>query len=146
MRKAELFADLLMGAALADGHLDGRERDRVRTMLLELTHHSALSRSLERRIERFDGAKLDVRRTCDELALRTPDERSKLIELVVAVHESDDVWDLDEDAYLREVAAAVGVPECELAGLAAQDVHLEELGTVLEIQDVDDLAELVDEA
>jgi uncharacterized tellurite resistance protein B-like protein len=144
MRKAELFADLLMGAALADGHLDGRERQRVRALMCELLGHAELSASLEARLDGFSHDQLDVRAVCDELALETIEERRKLLEVVVAVHESDEVWDYDEDAFVRELASALGVPDSELAGLAAEDVSLHELGEALDVQDVGTLAELVE--
>jgi tellurite resistance protein len=113
-------------------------------VLCELTGHDELSAALEARVESFARETLDVRAVCEELALATIEERRKLLEVVVAVHESDEVWDYDEDAFVRELASALGIPDSELAGLAAEDVSLHELGEALDVQDVGALAELVE--
>jgi hypothetical protein len=97
--RTELIADLLMGAALADSELDGRE--------------------------------LDIASTVAALELETDEDKRYLLELIAAVHNADDVWDLDEDKYLREVAAALGMPERAYADLTIEVIDLQEAGRSL---------------
>ncbi len=131
MTRHELIADLLMGAALADKHLDGRELDKVRSLLCEATGKKKLSAALEQRLASFKADALDVQARCDKLKLKTNDEKRKLLELIAAVHDSDDLWDLDEDAYLRQVATALRLPEEKWQDLAVQFISIEAIGEAL---------------
>jgi uncharacterized tellurite resistance protein B-like protein len=131
MTRHELIADLLMGAAMADKHLDGRELDKVRALLCEAMRVKKLPTALDRRIQSFKANKLDVFATCDKLNLASDDEKRKLLELIVAVHDSDDLWDFDEDAYLRKVAAALRLAEDKWKDLAVQILSIESIGDAL---------------
>ncbi len=127
----ELIADLLMGAALADKHLDGRELEAVKRLLTEAMGVDKLPTSLEHRLERFKANELDMFGSVAQLGLRTKKEKRTLLELVVAVHESDELWDFDEDAYLRKLAAALRVPEEDYADLTVEVLSVETIGKVL---------------
>ncbi len=127
----ELIADLLMGAALADKHLDGRELQAVKRLLTEAMGVDKLPTSLEQRLKRFKANKLDMFGTVAQLGLRTKKEKRTLLELVVAVHESDELWDFDEDAYLRKLAAALRVPEKDYEDLTVEVLSVETIGKVL---------------
>jgi hypothetical protein len=58
------------------------------------------------------------------------DDKLKILELIVAVHDSDEVWDLHEDEYLRSVAEAMGLPKEKYKDMTL-DFSIEEAGTVL---------------
>jgi uncharacterized membrane protein YebE (DUF533 family) len=127
----ELIADLLMGAALADRHLEGSELDTVKRLLCEAMSVMKLPARLERRIKQFDPRKLDVFATVDALGLDSDHDKRKLLELVAAVHESDQMWDFDEDAYLRKLANALRLPPEAYADLTVEVLSVEAIGKVL---------------
>ncbi len=124
----EAIADLLMGAAYADRYLDGREFDIVRQTLQRATGRGVLSAALEARLRNFDPQAHDVKATVASMTGLSDDDKRHLLELVVTVHDADEVWDLDEDAYLKEVAAALGVDEEAYHDLHVGEVSVEALG------------------
>ena len=54
-----------------------------------------------------------------------------MLEIIPNVHDSDELWDLDEDAYLRAVAAELGMAEDSYADLTVQELDIGEIGAVL---------------
>lgn len=127
----EHIADLLMGAALADRQLDGREYEAVQSLMREAMKVKKLPAALEKRLKSFKPSKLDVVATVRKLALASDSEKRHLLELIVKVHESDELWDLDEDAYLRRVANALGLAEDKYADLTVQVISIESIGESL---------------
>jgi hypothetical protein len=127
----ECIADLLMGAAYADKQLDGCELAKVKKLLGELMGKAALPAELDARLTNFEPSKLDVTGTVAALGLSTDDEKQKLVELVSAVHDADDVWDFDEDLYLRGVAAALGLSEEAYTHLTVGDIEMDVIGAAL---------------
>lgn len=127
----DLVADLLMGAALADGHLDGREAEAVRAILCEALRMKRLPARMEKALGEFDPSAFDAKATAAQLGLTTAKERRNLLELIARVHDADDTLDLAEDAYLREVGDALGLDEEAYADLAVGELTIEELGDKL---------------
>jgi len=127
-RRPDKVADLLMGAALADRHLDGRELDTVRTLLRRAMGRPSLPEWLVWRLDDFKPEHLDVTEAVAKLGLDSDDTKRKLLELIVAVHESDETWDLSEDAYLREVASALGLAAADYADLTVGELEIESIG------------------
>ena len=114
------IADLLMGAANADQEVRSEEVAAVRGLLRELLEVDQLPPDLEARVTGFSAAKLDVARLAARFIGDPPAQKRKLLELVVAVRDADDVIDLDEDAYLRDLARALGVPHADIADLVLE--------------------------
>jgi len=129
--KHELIADLLMGAALADQHLDGREYEAVKELLAQAMRQKTVPASLEGRLKRFEVAKFDAIDTVKKLGLKTDEEKRNLLELIAKVHDADDLWDFDEDAYLRKVAAALGVDEDVYVDLTVEVLSIETIGDAI---------------
>jgi len=129
--RPELIADLLMGAAFADSHLDGSELVRVKQLLCELTGQTELPAALEERLKAFVPSTLNVAATIMALDLSSDTEKRKLLELVAAVHDADDLWDFDEDLYLRGVAAALGLAEDSFSDLTVAELQVDIIGDVL---------------
>src|ERR1051325_7330524 len=94
------LCDILLGAAHADARFEDRERDEIREMLADLSG-AKLPTEVEARIAAFDPAKTAAAFKADDV-----DERRRLLFLVAAVNDADHELDLDEDAYLRALAAA----------------------------------------
>jgi uncharacterized membrane protein YebE (DUF533 family) len=126
-----LVADLLMGAAYADWNLDGRELDAVRALLAQAMGRDAIPDWLEARLASFEPTRLDVVAVVRGLGLATDEERRYLLELIVAVHESDELWDFEEDDYLHKVAAALGMRRDAYADLSVDLVSVQRLGPTL---------------
>jgi uncharacterized tellurite resistance protein B-like protein len=120
------ITDLLMGAAHADGELRPEEGAAVRSLLGDLLGEPDLPADVEARVNAFIATAFDLEKTANTFAHDPASEKLKLLELVAAVRDADDEIDLDEDAFLRDLAKAIGVPEAELGDLAL-DVEVEEL-------------------
>jgi uncharacterized tellurite resistance protein B-like protein len=126
-----LVAKVLMGAAHADAEVHGREHETV-TALLELaTGRKLLPLEIGRVIRDFDIAELDLEATVAALALESDEDKRHLLELVAAVHDADEVLDLAEDAYLRQVAELLGLPKEAYADLVVGEVVVESAGKAL---------------
>jgi uncharacterized tellurite resistance protein B-like protein len=126
----ELIADLLMGAALADKHLDGRELDAVKELLAEAMGVEQVPMAMLQRLDGFDADKFDLKKTAGALELDDAEKRN-LLELVAAVHEADDAWDFDEDDYLKQLGLALGMAEEAFSDLTLQDLVIEDVGKKL---------------
>jgi uncharacterized tellurite resistance protein B-like protein len=120
------ITDLLMGAAHADRELRPEEDAAVRKVLGELLGEPDLPADVEARVNAFIATAFDLEQTAKTFADDPASEKKKLLELVASVRDADDEIDLDEDAYLRNLAKAIGVPEAELADLVV-DYEVEEL-------------------
>ena len=81
----ELIADLLMGAAYADDHLDGREFSAVKKLLATAMKLDTIPKILERRINNFDNAVFDPIVTAKSLGLNDDRQKRGLLQLIVAV-------------------------------------------------------------
>ena len=126
--RIDLIADVLMGAAHADDHLDGAELETVERMLERLLVDEEIPDWLRWRIEDFEPAHLDVGRVVVKLGLKSLEDKRRLLELVVAVHESDEIWDLAEDDYLHQLGEALGIGPAEYEDLTIGELALEVVG------------------
>ncbi len=113
-----------MGAAFADLSFEGSEYVAVKKTLAKYMGVKQIPRVLEERLEWFDPDKFDVEDTVKQLKLFTKSDKRKVLELIAEVHESDGVWDVDEDVYLRTVADAMGLRPKDYEDLAIQDLEL----------------------
>ncbi len=123
----ELIADLLMGAAFADNRLDGREYAAVKKLLAEVVDAEELPADMEARLKAFNNKTFDPSEAAKSLMLTEDTEKRKLIELVAAVTEADEVLDFDEDAYLKQVAEALEMPKEAYADLSIEILSVENL-------------------
>ena len=123
------LCDLLLGAAHADERLDHREQETVRELLADLSD-GTLPADVEPRIRDFDPKKFDLAATAAAFKGDSADDKKRLLYLVAAVHESDEELDLAEDAYLKDLAKALELPDEALAGLTV-GVEVEELKTAM---------------
>jgi uncharacterized tellurite resistance protein B-like protein len=122
------ITDLLMGAAYADGSLEGREEATVRRLLGELLDGAALPAETDARIAGFDRKAFDLDAAAAHFRADSPERKRKLLELVVAVRDADDVFDTDEDDYMISLARALDMQPEEYADLA---LDIQELRTSL---------------
>ncbi|MCC6524037.1 MAG: TerB family tellurite resistance protein [Polyangiaceae bacterium] len=129
--REELIADLLMGAACADRDVAAAEVATVRAILCRALGASALPPELEARIVAFSPAIFRVEHAVGWLGLSDPAAKRQLLELIVAVRDADGVLDLEEDAYLRHVAEALGLPPEAYADLTLDVADVPAAGAAL---------------
>lgn len=129
-RIAEI-ADLLLGAAYADQQLHGHETQAVRRLLSDVLEEGVLPGELEKRISSFKPESFDLAATAAVFKGDSAASKRRLLELVVAVHEADEELDLDEDDYVKRLAAALGLPASAYADLTL-DIEIDDLRSGLE--------------
>jgi uncharacterized tellurite resistance protein B-like protein len=125
-----IVADILMAAAHADDHLHGAERTEVRRLLRQVLSAETLPMDLDFRIDEFKAESFDLGEAAEAFAGDPPETKRRLLELVSAVHAADEEYDLAEDAFVRQLGAALGLPEETYRDLAV---------TVIEELDVEPL-------
>jgi uncharacterized membrane protein YebE (DUF533 family) len=123
--RAHIITDLLLGAAHADGRMDGRESEKVKELVRTLTTDAEVLASCEKRIDDFVPAQFDVQEAAKACLGESEDQRYQLLELVAQIHSADDELDLEEDDYLRSLGAALGLPESSFEDLVL-DYSVEE--------------------
>ncbi len=126
-RVGPILADLLMGAAYADDNFDGREGEVVRSKLAEWLEVDELPQEIEQQLKSFNPDTFDLTTTVALLALDNDEQKRKLLEVVAAVQDADEILDLDEDAYLRDLASALGVADREYSDLKLDVLSVEDI-------------------
>jgi uncharacterized tellurite resistance protein B-like protein len=117
------LCELLLGAAYADKELHKLEKVEVRSLLAELAGEMLVE--VEACIASFEPDKFDMNTTAGFFRDDSEDDRTKLLRLVSTVIEADDEIDFAENDYLRDLAAALALPESALDGLTV-DIEVEE--------------------
>lgn len=128
----DTITDLLLGAAYADKHLEGRELDAIRSMVVKLLGSPALPQAQEDRIRSFNPARFDVGTAARSLGKLSDEQKRKVLELVASVTDSDEELDLAEDAYLRKVGESLGLGAEDLEGMTIEIIEEDELEGYLE--------------
>jgi uncharacterized tellurite resistance protein B-like protein len=116
----DTITDLLLGAAYADKRLEGEELASIRKKLSKLLGTDELPDAQQARLKSFNPAKFDAKKAAESLSSETEEHKRKILELIASVNESDDVLDMDEDAYLRKVAAGLGISEDQISDLTIE--------------------------
>jgi len=111
----DTITDLLLGAAYADKRLEGDEVRAITKMVCKLLGTEELPEAQAARLKAFNPAKFDLEAAAGSLSGLPDDDKKRVLDLIASLNESDDVIDLDEDAYLRKVAGAMGVDESVIA-------------------------------
>lgn len=120
IEKMKKIADILMGAAFADGRYEQAEGETVQRVLADMSEDKELPTEVRQQIEAFDPESFDLESTCSMIFLTDSDERRTLLKLVAAVTEADEVHDLDESDYIVQVARAIRAEEDEYEGLTIE--------------------------
>lgn len=119
------IADLLMGAAAADGRLDRVEKTVIVDALRKLAGLGAPPPELTARVREFDPGSFDLAATCAAIDSTSVERRRLLLQLLARVVEADEILDLDEEHYLKRAARALGAEPAEYADLTL-DLELDE--------------------
>ena len=108
------IADLLLGAAHADGTISWAERGAIGRVLAGFVEQDELPQPVRDRIQRFDPDEHDIARAVSRLTVKTSRDRKELLALVSRVVDADAELVANEESYLRNLAAAIGATEAEL--------------------------------
>lgn len=108
------IAELLVGAAHADGAVSWAERGVMGKVLASFVGTGELPEAVQEAITAFDPASFDVARAVSKLTLATRRDRAELLGLVSQIVDADAALAPDEAGYLRRVARAIGASEDEL--------------------------------
>ena len=127
-----LVADLLMEAAHADSRLDGEEKDAVKHLLCGILEVTSLPMDLAFHIDEFDAKGFDRGVATKAFAGDPPALKKRLLELIATVHAADGELDLAEDAHLRAVGEALGVPPESFKELVVDVIEEVDLGEDLD--------------
>jgi uncharacterized tellurite resistance protein B-like protein len=128
-----LVADLLMEAAHADDRLHGDEKDAVRRLLRDILEAPTLPMDVDFHIDEFDAKGFDRAAAVAAFAADPPAVKRRLLELIAAVHAADGEIDFAEDAHLRAVGSALGLPPESFKELVVDIVE------EIDVEDVDQL-------
>ncbi len=118
------IAGVLMGAAYADGELDGNESSTVYTIMGQLLGERAIPDNILQYLESFNPELFDLKSVCSGLNLVTTEDRQALLALVGEIVEADDLHSHEEDDYIVRVAEAIGAPKEEYAELTMNMVEI----------------------
>lgn len=123
-----VLTDLFLGALWADDEFSEDEQRAVRRLLADLllVKPDELPAQVEERIRDFDPLKFDMEAAAADFAADPPMAKRRLLELVGKMVDADGVVDIQEDEYLRRLAAALGMEYAEYSDLVL-DYEIEEL-------------------
>lgn len=121
------LADILLGAAYADGVFVGLEALAIHKILRDRLETTVLPDDLEDHLREFDPQTFDLENACAQLNLSTREQRRSLLALVAAVTEADHVFHLDEDAYIKRLARIIGADPGEFADLTVDVISVTSL-------------------
>lgn len=114
-----MLTDLFLGALWADEEFSEDEQRAVRRLLgdLLLVPPDQLPPPVEERIRNFDPLKFDLEAAAKDFDADPPMAKRRLLELVGKMVDADGVIDMEEDQYLRRLAAALGMEYQEYSDL-----------------------------
>jgi uncharacterized tellurite resistance protein B-like protein len=114
-----VLTDLFLGALWADDEFTEDEQRAVRRLLGELllVKPDELPAQVENRIRDFDPLKFDLESAAADFAADPPMAKRRLLELVGKMVDADGVVDIEEDEYLRRLAAGLGMEYGEYSDL-----------------------------
>lgn len=115
------IAEILLGAAYADGKASVSEHSALAAVLTGFFGHKDLPEAVRARIQSFDPKAFDLATALQRLTVKTPDDRVQLLGLVSRVVDADARLAKGEEDYLRKLAGLIGATPEELAPFIAPD-------------------------
>lgn len=109
-----IVAELMLGAAHADGDYAGVEIVAIGEQLKGFVEAGELPGYVRRRIRIFDPEAFDPEKACAALTFHDDHDKFGLLNLIATVTGADQVLHPTEEAYIRSVATAIGLNPDEL--------------------------------
>lgn len=114
VRQMVAIAELLLGAAQADGKMSWPEKSAIASVLASYLG-TELPAAVEEHMRAFDLGRFDLEAACAALTFEGPEDRRAFLDLLGRVTGADMVLRVGERAYLTRVANAIGAGPEELA-------------------------------
>jgi putative colanic acid biosysnthesis UDP-glucose lipid carrier transferase len=114
-------ANLMLGAAHADGAFCELERESVRGLLCQLLGVDELPEPLERQLVEFDPGRFDLEQAVAEFHHDAHTAKRRLLELVRKVCDADNVIDIQEDNYMVALALALSLSPAQYGTLVVRE-------------------------
>ena len=122
-----LIADVLSGAAHADGIKVPSESLAIYRILRDLLGVQVLPDEAQTRLDDFDPDDFDLEDTLERLDLSKSSDRQTLFAMIAEVTEADTVLDLDESSYIQQVAEFIGATPDEYEDLTVEVLSISSL-------------------
>jgi lipopolysaccharide/colanic/teichoic acid biosynthesis glycosyltransferase len=103
------LADVLLAAGFADGKLCDRERRTIVRLLTELSDAERLPRWLEEHLAAFTPETFDLAAAAEKVRRIPPIQRRHVAELVRAVCDANNAFDLEEERFLLALVLALSL-------------------------------------
>jgi putative colanic acid biosynthesis UDP-glucose lipid carrier transferase len=110
-------ADVLLAGASADGEVCARERRTIERILTELCEKDGLPKWLEEHLAAFDPETFDLGAATEKLRELPPVQRRHVAELVRAVCDANNAFDIEEERYLVGLVLAIALAPEDVADL-----------------------------
>jgi lipopolysaccharide/colanic/teichoic acid biosynthesis glycosyltransferase len=114
------LADILLAAAHADGQICEKERRTVARLLTDLARGERLPGWLEAHLADFDPSTFDLAAATARLREIPPMQRRHVAELVRAVCDANNAFDLEEERFLVALVLALALAPEDVADLVVQ--------------------------
>ena len=111
IEQIKAVAELLMGAAHADGDYDGLEAEQIGDLLRGLFSQSEMPTELTSHLARFEVDRLDVQACAARFEGESETSRVGVIDLLATLADADGVYDMKEDEFIKQVASALALSE-----------------------------------
>jgi uncharacterized tellurite resistance protein B-like protein len=98
---------ILMGAAHADGLIDGLEEDTIINLLGEMIDDDDLPDEVIQVLSEFDPEEFNLEAIAEEVSEEDEAHRYRLLQMTAALREADGVIDMEEDEYMLRLAEAL---------------------------------------
>ena len=102
------LAELLLGAAYADGDYDGHEAEAIGGILRAQVRDGELPEEVTGHLASFDIDTFSVDTAAQGMGLEGAEQRRAVLQLISEVTHADDVLDHDESEFIRVVGRALG--------------------------------------
>ena len=122
-------AELLLGAANADGDFDGHEAETIGDILRSLVPGEALPNEVTSHLAQFDVDELDLNASATPLRALPEDARQAILKLIVQVVDADEIHDMAEDRYIKQVAEALNVDESHVDQFTVDIIEITDIPT-----------------
>jgi lipopolysaccharide/colanic/teichoic acid biosynthesis glycosyltransferase len=114
------IADVLVAVAHADGTACDREMRTIARIMTDLSGGDGLPRWLREHIDAFDPASFDMVAAAEQLRNIPPVQRRHVAELVRAVCDANNEFDLEEERFLVGLVLAIALAHEDVADLVVQ--------------------------
>jgi exopolysaccharide biosynthesis polyprenyl glycosylphosphotransferase len=114
-------ANLMLGAAHADGKFCDSERETVRGLLCQLLGSENLPETLERQLAEFDPQRFDLQTAVADFQAHAQTTDRRMLELTRKVCDADGTVDLREDGYMLGLALALSLAPTQYRDLVVAE-------------------------